>query len=255
MHNEPLKIIAIIPSRFGSTRLPGKPLTLIAGKSLIQRVYEQVVQVKSFHKIIIATDHPSIFDHAQSFGAEVVMTDVRHPSGTDRCLEAIHTMGLSDSIDFVVNIQGDEPCIHPLQIEELLSSLRQTREIVTQITPITSESDLQNPNIVKVVCDDRQNALYFSRSPIPYIRSAEPGHWISHHLFFRHVGLYAYRSDILRKIGSLSPSSLELAESLEQLRWLQAGITIHCCRTNYNSPGIDTPDDVIKLNQILSKQE
>jgi len=243
--------IAIIPARYASTRFPGKPLVVIDGLSMIERVYRQVMQTGLFKKILVATDNEQIFTHVNSFGAEAVMTSEQHPSGTDRCYEAaelkVSEMQLSDR-DVVINIQGDEPFIHPEQILQLAHCFAdEAVDIATQAMEITDASLIFNPNTVKVVFDKNHRALYFSRSPIPYVRNHEKEDWLKHAAFHKHVGIYAYRLGVLRQLVQLSASRLEKLESLEQLRWLENGFSIYVALTQYESPSVDTPEDLNKL--------
>lgn len=245
-----MKYIGIIPARYASTRFPGKPLALIGNRSMIRRVYDQALQCRLFDKVVVATDDERILDHVLAFG-EAVMTDTNHRSGTDRCLEASYLISgeqeLGDA-DVVINIQGDEPFIQPEQIE-LLASLFQDPDtgIGTLIKRITQPEELFNPNIVKVVFDRNFQALYFSRWAIPFIRGAEHDEWLKQHRFFRHIGLYAFRLGILKKLANLPFGELEKAESLEQLRWLQHGFSIRVAETDLASPGIDTPEDLDRI--------
>jgi len=245
-----MKYIGIIPARYASTRFLGKPLAMIGNKSMIRRVFEQAVKCPVFDKVVVATDDERILHHVLEFG-EAVMTGSHHRSGTDRCLEATSLISGEQEIgdkDVVINIQGDEPFIQPEQIE-LLASLFQNPDtgISTLVKHITRAEELFSPNIVKVVFDRNFQALYFSRSPIPFIRGAEQDQWLKQHHFFRHVGMYAYRLGVLKKIASLPFGDLEKAESLEQLRWMQEGYPIHVAETSYDSPGIDTPEDLRRL--------
>ncbi len=244
-----MRIIGIIPARYQSERLPGKPLIDLAGKTMIARTYEQASKVKSFSEIVIATDDHRIYDEVISFGGKVVMTNSNHCSGTDRCADAIKQLGYNTGEVVVVNIQGDEPFILPEQIEELIHCFDNNEiGIATLIKEIESEDDLLNSNVVKVVKTDFGNALYFSRSSIPFKRNPLVGNII----YYRHIGMYAYRGDILSRIVNLPVSPLEKAEALEQLRWLQAGYTIHTHVTQYESAfGIDTLDDVKKAIQYI----
>lgn len=240
-----MNILGLIPARYASTRFPAKPLVDIAGKSMIRRVYEQAKKSASLHRVVVATDHAAIFDHVKDFGGEVCMTREDHVSGTDRCYEAL-TLQPTD-FDYVINIQGDEPFIQPEQIDLLASALDGKTEIATLIKAIDTDEHLFNPNIVKVVINQAQEALYFSRSPIPHIRSTAEAAWRDKHTFFKHIGMYAYRADILKKLTMLPVSSLERAESLEQLRWLENGFRIATAQTLTETTGIDTPEDLQKV--------
>ncbi|MFM7839153.1 MAG: 3-deoxy-manno-octulosonate cytidylyltransferase [Chitinophagaceae bacterium] len=246
-------IAAIIPARFSSTRFPGKPLALIEGKTMIRRVYEQAVQSQLIDEVVVATDDQRIVDEVRSFGGHVQLTRADHPSGTDRCFEAVQL--LDKSYDYVINIQGDEPFLDPRQIDELAQYLKQHPvEIATQMIEVASEAELVDPGEVKIVLNDRHEALYFSRQPIPYLQGGNPGNWHQQHTYYRQVGMYAYRRDILAKITQLPVSSLERAESLEQLRWLQAGYRIACVPTRYVSYCIDHPDDISRVLTLLAQQ-
>jgi 3-deoxy-manno-octulosonate cytidylyltransferase (CMP-KDO synthetase) len=242
------KVAAIIPARFASTRFPGKPLVDLGGKPMIQRTYERVKAVKGFDRIIIATDDQRIFDAAQGFNAEVMMTSSEHLTGTDRCAEVLRRLG--EEVDYVVNIQGDEPFIEPAQLEEVAAGFSSGAPILTLIKKITDSETLFNVNTPKVVCDEEGNALYFSRQTIPFLRGVEPTDWLNKHTFFKHIGLYAYRADILPDLSALKPTSLELAESLEQLRWIQNGIQIKAMETQFETIGIDSPEDLEKIQKM-----
>jgi 3-deoxy-manno-octulosonate cytidylyltransferase (CMP-KDO synthetase) len=245
-------IAGIIPARYASTRFPGKPLIDILGKSMIQHVYEKASQSKSLSKLVVATDDERIFDHVQSFGGEVVMTAADHPSGTDRCQEAVQQ--LKESYQYVINIQGDEPFIDPRQIDELADVLKHgTVELATQMIAVNSYEMLFDKGEVKIVLNKNNEALYFSRMVIPFIKGVDETEWHKQHNYFRHVGMYAYRKDILEKICWLPVSSLEKAESLEQLRWLENGFTIQCVPTTFESHCIDTPEDVEKVLALMKK--
>jgi 3-deoxy-manno-octulosonate cytidylyltransferase (CMP-KDO synthetase) len=244
-----MKIIGIIPSRYASTRFPAKSLAVINGKSMIQRVYEQVQQSSALNDVVVATDHREIYDHVKKFGGEVCLTKPDHVSGTDRCYEALTLQ--KQKYDYVINIQGDEPFIQPNQIDLLAGKLDGTTEIATLVKSLHNEEQLFNPNIVKVVVNISMEAMYFSRSPIPYMRNTPEEKWITKHKFYKHIGMYAYRSDVLERITRLSVSSLETAESLEQLRWLENGFKISVAETDTETMGIDTPEDLQKAIQGL----
>lgn len=243
-----MKILGVIPARYGSTRFPGKPLANIGGKSMIQRVYEQCIKCTSLSRIIIATDDHRIADHAKTFG-EVMMTSSSHNSGTDRCMEILNSIG--GGFDYLVNIQGDEPFIEPAQIEALVSLLSGDLEIATLAKVIQDNHQIHDPNVVKVVIDKNGMALYFSRNPIPFQRSAPLQEWSRLHRYLKHIGLYAFRSDVLRQITSLPVSNLEKSESLEQLRWLENGYSIKVGLTEKDTQGIDTPEDLERIKGIL----
>lgn len=247
-----MKILGVIPSRYASTRFPGKPLVDMLGKSMLQRVYEQVSKAKSLSKVLVATDDQRIFDHVKKFGGEVSMTSATHPSGTDRCYEAY--LSQKQSFDFVINIQGDEPFIDPNQIDLLGNSIDASTELATLIQKISTLEQLHSPGEAKVVLNKNREAIYFSRSPIPFVQKAEQKDWLGKTTFYRHVGLYAYRANVLAKITQLQPSLLELAESLEQLRWIENGFKIKTIETEMEeSICIDTPEDLQKALEILSR--
>jgi 3-deoxy-manno-octulosonate cytidylyltransferase (CMP-KDO synthetase) len=240
-----MKILALIPARYASTRFPAKALADINGKSMIRRVYEQARQADSLSRVVVATDDERILAHVLDFGGEVVMTGTHHQSGTDRCQEALTVLG--ESFDYVVNIQGDEPFIQPRQIDLLTSVLDSTTELATLVKAITDPQVLFNPNSPKVVVSQTGEALYFSRQPIPYQRDRPSADWLAHHRYFKHIGLYAYRTDILAQITQLAPSLLERAEALEQLRWLENGFRIRVVETELESYGVDTPEDLLQI--------
>ena len=241
-----MKCIAIIPARFASTRFPGKPLVEINGKPMVQHVYERAMSSELFKRVIVATDDERIQTTVLSFGGEAVMTKSSHQSGTDRCGEAIY--GVNESFDVVVNIQGDEPFIQYEQLEELVNLFKSTSaQIGTLKKAISNVDDVFNPNIVKVVSDSDKRALYFSRNPIPFVRDAEKETWLNKHTFFKHLGLYGYRFEILKELVQLKPSALELSENLEQLRWLENGYQIFIAETHHESIGIDTPEDLSNI--------
>lgn len=246
-----MKFIGIIPARYASTRFPGKPLAMLGGKTVIQRVYEQVVGV--LDEAYVATDDVRIEEAVKAFGGKVVMTSVNHKSGTDRCYEAYCKVG--GEYDVVVNIQGDEPFVHRSQLEAIKTCFRdETTQIATLVKPFTVEDGweaLENVNSPKVVVSQSMNALYFSRSIIPYQRNRDKVEWLSGHIYYKHIGLYAYRAAVLREITALPQSSLELAESLEQLRWLENGYTIKVGVTSMETIGIDTPQDLERAEQFL----
>lgn len=245
-------IVGIIPARYASTRFPGKPLIDIEGKSMLQRVYEQASKSKLLSKIVVATDDQRIWDHVQSFGGVAVMTGADHPSGTDRCMDALQQ--LQEDYKYVINIQGDEPFIEPEQIDELASVLENgTVELATQMIAVDSYEMLFDKGEVKIVLNSNQEALYFSRMVIPFIKGVDEREWHMHHRYYRHVGMYAYRKDILEKITQLPVSSLEKAESLEQLRWVENGFKIKCVVTKFESHCIDTPEDVNKVLRLLKR--
>ena len=247
-----MKFIGIIPARYASSRFPGKPLAILDGKPVIQRVYEQVSS--TLEDAYVATDDQRIFDCVTSFGGKAVMTRTDHQSGTDRIEEAMEKIG--GDYDVVVNIQGDEPFIQKSQIETVKSCFEdEATQIATLGKPFTSMDAVANPNSPKIVVDNRGYALYFSRSIIPFIRGTEPKDWIQKYPFLKHLGLYAYRREVLKEITRLPQSSLELAESLEQLRWLQNGYRIKVGLTDVETVGIDTPEDLAKAEMFLKEKK
>ena len=249
----PLKYIAIIPARYASTRFPAKPLALLGGKPVIQRVYEQVAGV--LDDAVVATDDERIYDAVRSFGGRVEMTSTAHRSGTDRCWEAYCKQGRT--YDVVVNVQGDEPFIRREQLETLKGCFDNPQiDIATLVKPFAAADGLaalENPNSPKVVLDAESRALYFSRSVIPYLRNVPREEWLAHHTFYKHIGIYAFRSEVLRQVTSLPQSPLELAESLEQLRWLENGYKIGVGITEAETVGIDTPEDLARAEEFLAQ--
>ncbi|MCQ2348428.1 MAG: 3-deoxy-manno-octulosonate cytidylyltransferase [Paludibacteraceae bacterium] len=253
-----MQFIGIIPARYASTRFPGKPLVDICGKPMVQRVYEQAK--KALNTVIVATDDERIYNTVKAFGGEVVMTRADHKCGTDRCLEAYEQIaGNRKQIteDVIINIQGDEPFIQPEQIEAIKSCF--PTEIATLVKPYTTEDtleDLENPNTPKVVFSDMDNhAILFSRSVIPYLRGVDKSEWLSQGKHYRHIGMYAYRADVLKQITQLPQSPLEKAESLEQLRWLENGYQIKVAVCKTYSMGIDTPADLAQAVEYLKMQK
>lgn len=242
-----MNIVGIIPSRYASTRFPAKPLVGIAGKSMIQRVYEQASKATKLSRVIVATDDQRIFDHVKEFGGDVMMTSEEHQAGTDRCAEVLSKL---DDVDVVINIQGDEPFIDPEQID-LVATLFQhgDTQIGSLIKQIESIQDLFNNSVVKVVRSESGKALYFSRAAIPYQKGVEQNDWLSRAIYFKHIGIYGYRSTVLESISNLPQTALEKSESLEQLRWLENGYEIQLAETEHESHSIDTPED---LDRILA---
>ena len=243
-----MKFTAIIPARYTSTRFPGKPLAILGGKPIIQRVYEQVISVLG--EACVATDDQRIFDIVEAFGGQAVMTCTDHKSGTDRIEEAARR--LNTTADVIINVQGDEPFIQPSQIETLcqLFDAPET-QIGTLGKRFESMEAAENPNSPKIVCDTKGFALYFSRSVIPFIRGKEQSEWFTHFPFLKHLGIYAYRREVLTEITHLPQSPLEIAESLEQLRWLQNGYRIRVGETDVETVGIDTPEDLQRAEAFL----
>jgi 3-deoxy-manno-octulosonate cytidylyltransferase (CMP-KDO synthetase) len=241
-----MTILGIIPARYASTRFPAKPLADIGGKSMIQWVYDQTSQSSKISKLVVATDDQRIYDHVAGFGGTVCMTSADHVSGTDRCFEALSKQ--KEKYDYVINIQGDEPFISPKQIDLVAGLLDGDTQLATLAKKITEQEQISNPNVVKLVKSIHGEALYFSRSTIPYIRNA------GNHTFYKHIGMYAYRADILEKITKLPVSDLEKAESLEQLRWLENGYRIKVAETNEETIGVDTPEDLEKAIAFLKSR-
>lgn len=247
-----MKFIGIIPARYASSRFPGKPLAILGGRPVIQRVYEQVN--KLLDNVYVATDDQRIYDCVKNFGGKVVMTKNNHKSGTDRIEEAIEKIG--GDWDVVVNIQGDEPFIQKEQILSLCECFKDPNtQIATLGKPFTTMDAVTNPNSPKIVLDNQNFAMYFSRSIIPYIRGKQTNEWINSYNYIKHLGIYAYRKDILQEITKLPQSSLEIAESLEQLRWLQNGYKIKVGITEIETVGIDTPDDLVRAEEFLKLQK
>jgi 3-deoxy-manno-octulosonate cytidylyltransferase (CMP-KDO synthetase) len=245
-----MSILGIIPARYASTRFPGKPLADIKGLSMLQRVHLQARKAKKLDGLIIATDDERIAIHAKNFGAEVLMTGHEHPSGTDRCYEAYRNNG--KVFDYVLNIQGDEPFLDPQQIDSIAEICDGKVEIATQMIRCTAHDVLFDKGEVKIVLNDKKEALYFSRSVIPHIKNADEKDWHKLHNYYRHVGMYAYRTDVLKQLCDLKPSSLEKAESLEQLRWLEHGYCISCSETQFDSHCIDSPEDIEKVTRLMN---
>lgn len=246
-----MKFIGIIPARYASTRFPGKPLALLGGKPVIQHVYEKVATV--LEAAYVATDDERIYDAVKSFGGQVVMTRTDHKSGTDRIEEAIEKIG--GEWDVVVNVQGDEPFVAKSQLDTICHCFDDpTTQIATLGKPFESMEAVQNPNSPKIVVDNMGFAMYFSRSVIPYVRGKEESSWLTHYPFLKHLGIYAYRKDVLRQVTQLPQSSLEIAESLEQLRWLQNGFKIKVGTTDVETVGIDTPQDLERAEEFLKSQ-
>lgn len=246
-----MNVLGVIPARYASTRFPGKPLIDIQGKSMIHRVYDQAMNAESLGQVVVATDDHRIYDHVKEFGGKVIMTSPTHQNGTSRCNEVLEILRLSQntkSIDVIVNIQGDEPFIDPTQINKVVSLFdKPLVEIGTLVRKIEKEEDLFNPNVVKAVLGSENRALYFSRQAVPYLRDIPQKEWIEKGTFYKHIGIYGYRSDILTRIVSLAPGKIEMVENLEQLRWLENGISIFGELTDFEGVAIDTPEDLLKL--------
>lgn len=243
-----MKFIAIIPARYASTRFPGKPLAMLGGKLIIQRVYEQASKV--LDEVYVATDYERIQKAVESFGGKAVMTSSNHKSGTDRLEEAATKIGTD--ADVIINIQGDEPFIQKSQLETVKALFDDPQtQIATLGKPFESMEAVENPNSPKIVCDVNGYAMYFSRSVIPYVRGKEKEEWLKAFPYLKHIGLYAYRREVLHEITQLAQSPLEIAESLEQLRWLQNGYRIKVGLTNVETVGIDTPEDLQRAEEYL----
>lgn len=243
------QVLGIIPARYASTRFPGKPLALINGVSMIERVYRQASLCARLSAVIVATDDNRILEHVKSFGGRVMLTSEAHNSGTDRCAEVLnHLAEKGERYSIAINIQGDEPFIQPSQIEKVVDIfLNPAAEIGTLVKLIDKSEDIFNQNIVKAVIDAQGKALYFSRSPIPFVRNIMSDNWIKDNQFYKHIGIYGFRTATLKELTQLPPSPLERAESLEQLRWLFNGYSIFTRVTDIETIGIDTPDDLSKL--------
>ena len=241
------KAIAIIPARYASTRFPGKPLVKIGSKTMIELVHEQATKCKLLTKVIIATDHDLIRNAVLAFGGQVIMTSESCQSGTDRCAEVISKLELEEQI--ILNVQGDEPFIQPDQIEELVMLMQNEQiEIGTLAKRIIEMDAVVNPNVVKIVRSSAGKALLFSRNPIPFVRGKAQNEWLQNADFYKHIGMYAYKKSILGELSKLPVGNLEKAESLEQLRWMEAGYEIFVAETEYESIGIDTPEDLKHLS-------
>lgn len=243
-----MKTLGIIPARYASTRFPGKPLTTIGGKSMLQRVYEQAQLATLLTDTIIATDDPRIFDHAYNFKANVIMTDPKHPSGTDRCAEVVRLLA---DYELVINIQGDEPFIEPASIDLVVELLQNGAPIATLAKQIETAAELTDPNVVKVTFDENRKALNFSRQAIPTLEGIPQNQWLKKGVFYKHVGLYGFQRNTLLEITQLPQGEREKTESLEQLRWLDAGYPIFVNFTQAKSVSIDTPADLVKVRGLV----
>lgn len=241
-----MKILGIIPARYGSTRFEGKPLALINGKMMIQRVYEQACKADRLSEVVVATDDERIYNAVLGFGGKAVMTSTNHKSGTDRCREVVDKVGAG--FEAVINIQGDEPYINPLQINQIAELISdKDTPIASLCKPVHDAEELASPNAVKVVFDKNGKALYFSRFAIPYLRNKVE------RTFYKHIGIYAYKTLTLREISALPQSGLELAESLEQLRWLENGYTVRMGVTEFESFSVDVPEDITKIESVIKE--
>ena len=243
-----MKFIGIIPARYASSRFPGKPLAMLGGKMVIERVVEQVSSI--LDNVYVATDDQRIYDAVTGFGGRAIMTRTDHQSGTDRIREAYEKIG--ENFDVIINIQGDEPFIQQSQIKTVMDCFNdENTQMATLGKLFTTMEAVRNPNSPKIIIDNNGYALYFSRSEIPFVRNVDEKEWINKYPFMKHIGLYAYRSNVLKEITELPQSSLELAESLEQLRWLQNGYKIKVGTTDVETVGIDTPDDLKRAEEYL----
>jgi 3-deoxy-manno-octulosonate cytidylyltransferase (CMP-KDO synthetase) len=251
-----MNILGIIPARFGSTRLDGKPLVDICGKTMIQRVYEQAAKV--LEHVVVATDDQRIMEAVAAFGGKAVMTSAEHSTGTNRCLEAYEIVQQNSPLtfDFVINIQGDEPLLEPEQLRCLISCFNDpSTELATLVIPVYSEADLFNESEVFVVFDKNKKALYFSRSVIPHVRGIHKTQWLTHHTFYKHLGMYGFKVDSLREFAQLPQTKLELVESLEQNRWIENGGVIKIEITQHDSIPVDTIDDLERVRRIVAQME
>ncbi len=250
-----MKPLVIIPARYASTRFPAKPLALLGGMPIIEHVYRQAS--KAVKDVVVATDDERIKSVVEGFGGRAVMTSTEHQSGTDRCYEALQNVG--EQYDIVINVQGDEPFIQPEQITALIECFNDTAtDIATMVKPFAAEDGieaLENPNSPKVVLSRSMKAIYFSRSVIPYMRGVEREEWLKRHTYYKHLGIYAFRSKVLAEITSLPQSSLELSEKLEQLRWLENGYVIGVATTNIETIGIDTPEDLARAEAFMNARK
>lgn len=242
-----MKIIGIIPSRYNSSRFPGKPLVNIRGKSMIRRVYEQSCKAMCLSEVVVATDDIRIENHVKEFGGKVVMTSPVHNTGTERCAEVVKNR--ANEFDIAINIQGDEPFIQPAQIELVANCfLAEDIMIATLAKKMENLDELRDPNRPKVIMNLRHEAIYFTRAAVPHYLRIPLKEWTAQHVYYKHIGIYAYRADVLQKIVTLTPTPLETAESLEQLRWLEHGYKIHVGITESDSFAIDTPEDLMRHN-------
>lgn len=249
-----MQSIGIIPARYNSTRFPGKPLHLIQGVSMIERVYNRAKQANLVSHLVVATDDDRIFQHVQQFGGEVIMSSTNHQSGTDRCREVLDIAEnkFKKSFDVVVNIQGDEPLIDADNINVLIETFSNPNiEIATLKRQIFDKNELFSPNVVKVITDIHHKAIYFSRNPLPFVANTTENEWLNQLDFFKHIGIYAYRADILRKISNLATSNLENCEKLEQLRWIENGFSIYAFVTNSDVFSVDVPEDIKKIESLI----
>jgi 3-deoxy-manno-octulosonate cytidylyltransferase (CMP-KDO synthetase) len=252
-----MKILGIIPARYASSRFPGKPLVDINGISMINRVYQQASKTSLLNKVVVATDDKRIYDEVISHGGAAVMTAENHRSGTERCHEVVEKLSASgENYDVAINIQGDEPFIEPSQIDRIAALFTNAEiKIATLVKEIKSDDELFSPNVVKVVLGKDKKALYFSRQPIPYLRGVEQNEWVKIIGFYKHIGIYAYRTEVLAEIVKLPVGKLEDAESLEQLRWLENDFSVYAEETDFESIAVDTPEDLRKIINILNSNK
>lgn len=250
-----MKSLAVIPARYASSRFPGKPLADLNGKPVIEWVYARVRAIDAVDELIVATDDERIADAVKGFGGKCMMTRADHKSGTERCCEVAESLAAAGRLfDVVVNVQGDEPFVQRDQIETLISAFDNHNTLIATLAKkVTSYDELMSPNNVKVVVGNNGNALYFSRTPIPFLRDCAPYQWLSRHDFYKHIGIYAYRYATLRNIVQLPESDIERCEKLEQLRWLAHGFPITVFQTTVENVGIDTPDDLIRAREVAMK--
>ncbi len=244
-----MRILGVIPARYQSSRFPGKPLIDIEGKSMIERVYNQCLKSSSLSKVIVATDDQRIVNHVNLFGGNIVMTSNKHQSGTDRCAEVANNY---NEFDILINIQGDEPMIDPKQIDLLCNCFKDPEtSIATLVKKINTNQELFNENTPKVILNKNKEALLFSRTAIPFIRGKARETWLEHYNFFKHIGIYGFRTEILKDLTKLPISGLETAEALEQLRWIENGYRIKAAITEIESQAIDTPEDLENLLKLI----
>lgn len=244
-----MRILGVIPARYESSRFPGKPLIDVAGKSMVERVYGQCLKSSSLSKVIVATDDQRIADHVNLFGGNVAMTSNTHQSGTDRCAEVANNY---PEFDILINIQGDEPMIDPDQIDLLCKCFEDSHtSIATLVKKISTNEELFNENTPKVILNKNKEAVLFSRTAIPFLRGKTRETWIEHYTFFKHIGIYGFRTETLKNLTKLPLSALETAEALEQLRWIENGYRIHAAITDKESQAIDTPEDLEKLLKLI----
>lgn len=253
-----MKVLIVIPSRYASTRFPGKPLALLGGETVVSRVWHRAKQVPGVADVIVATDDQRIFDHVTDFGGEgaAMMTAETHQSGTDRCGEVMRRLeAKGQHYDVIINVQGDEPFMDPGQIEDLISCFNAPEvQIATLATRFHTTDELLSPNNAKLVVSNDGFAMYFSRHAIPYCRGVEQNQWLESAPYLKHVGIYAFRSETLAEVCQMQPSTLEKCEKLEQLRWLGAGYRIKVCLTDHSNVGIDTPEDLAEAEQMLKSE-